>query len=138
MKASAGRRYALGSLAVASIALFAVLPLASAHWASGIGWTFLGWTVMAVVGVAGGSWTASLHGTEGPDFLKAFGTCILSRLAGATAGAVLAAQQGMGAVWPYLAGLGAGFVSLQLFEIGWFLRQSRDLTLARGSDAVGH
>ena len=35
------------------------------------------------------------------------------------------------------AGLGAGFISLQLFEIGWFLTRTRGLTLARGSDAVG-
>jgi hypothetical protein len=138
VKGTAGKRYALGSLAVASVAALAVFPLVAPLGRGALGWALLGWTLMAGVGVAGGAWMASLHGRQGTDFLKAMGTCILSRLAGAAVGAAVAGSQGMDAVWPYLAGLGAGFISLQLFEIGWFLRRTRGLTLTRGSDAVGH
>jgi hypothetical protein len=139
MTGSAARRYALGSAAVASAALVVALA-ATARYGSGdaAGWVLLGWGVTTAVGVAGGAWLASAHGTLGTDFLKALGTCILTRLAGAAAGAAWAGSQGMGAVWAYLAGLGAGFVSLQLFEIGWFLRLSRGWAPLRGRDAVGH
>ena len=138
MNATSGMRYALGSLIVACLALLAVLPYGASLGPPGIGWVLLGWGVMALVGVPGGAWLASVHGGPGTGFLKALGTCILSRLAGAAIGAAWAGSQGMGAVWPYLTGLGAGFVSLQLFEIGWFLRRTGGFAPARGSNAVGH
>jgi hypothetical protein len=137
VRASAAARYALGSTAAAAIAAVALLLAFSPQGRAAVGWGLLGWSIMALIGVAGGTWQAKLHGSQGTGFLVALGTCILARLVGAAAGAAAAATLGMGAVWPYLAGLGAGYVPLQLFEVGWFLRQSRGATLARGSDAVG-
>jgi hypothetical protein len=38
----------------------------------------------------------------------------------------------MEAVWAYLAGLVAGYLPLQLFEIWWFVRSARRATLSEG------
>ena len=50
---------------------------------------------------------------------------MLARLFASVGGALGAAVRGTDAVWPYLVGLCAGYVPLQLFEVGWFLRLSK-------------
>ncbi|HXV74993.1 MAG TPA: hypothetical protein VD788_01640 [Candidatus Polarisedimenticolaceae bacterium] len=137
MRGGAAGRYALGSLTTAVSAAIGMLLVVGLD-PRALGWALAGWAWMTLVGVGGGAWIAARHGDPGPGFLKALGTCILSRLAGAAGGAALAASHGADAVWPYLAGLGTGFVPLQVFEIGWFLRRSRGWTVARGGDALGH
>ena len=92
---------------------------------------------MVLVGVAGGAWLATQHGSPGTGFLVAMGTCMLARLFGSAAGAIAAGTHGMGALWPYLAGLGFGFVPLQLFEIGWFMRLTKHDASVRSGDARG-
>ena len=137
MRASAAARFVMGSTTVAAIALVALLLAVRPLGHAALGWGLLGWSIMALIGVVGGSWQVKLHGSLGTGFIVALGTCILARLAAGAAGAAGAATFGMGAVWPYLAGLGAGYVPLQLFEVGWFLRPSSDMRPARGGDAVG-
>ena len=85
-------------------------------------WSLLGWVVMASIGVVGGVWAVRAHGRPGAGFIVAIGTCMLARLFASALGAWGAARHGMPAVWPYLTGLTAGYVPLQLFELGWFVR----------------
>jgi len=65
------------------------------------------------------------HGGEGAGFLVALGTCMLARLFASVAGAAGAALSGMDAVWPYVVGLTAGYLPLQMFELYWFIRRAR-------------
>ena len=137
MNASAGLRYAGWSLGSGLLVASIVTLLARSQGRAAIGWGLLGWSVMVLIGVAGGAWLAALHGSSGPRFLVAMGTCMLARLFGAAAGALAAGMHGTRAVLPYLAGLGAGYVPLQLFEIGWFMRRAKYDTPARSGDALG-
>ena len=89
-------------------------------------WSLLGWLVMASIGVVGGVWAVRVHGRPGAGFIVAIGTCMLARLFASALGAWGAARHGMPAVWPYLTGLTAGYVPLQLFELGWFVRRARE------------
>jgi hypothetical protein len=128
------RRYAVwsGSIATASgLLLFAV---ASARGVDAARWSLLGWLVMALTGVLGGSWLTAAHGRPGSRFIVALGTCMLARLFGSAAGAVAAVLAGGGAVWPYVAGLGVAFLPLQVFEVGWFLRRGRHAARVASND----
>ena len=125
MSDSVATRYAVWSGAIAAGAGLALLPFALSGGVSAFGWAVLGWLVMVVPGVAGGSWLAAVHGKLGSAFLVAMGACILARLIASAAGAAAAAMHGMGVVWPYLTGLGVGFLPLQVFEVGWFYRRAR-------------
>lgn len=89
-------------------------------------WSLLGWVVMASIGVVGGVWTVRMHGRPGAGFVVAIGSCMLARLFASALGAWGAARHGMPAVWPYLTGLTAGYLPLQLFELGWFVRRMRE------------
>jgi hypothetical protein len=111
--------------AVAGIAGLALLPLGLGRGGLALRWGFTGWAIMAVTGVAGGVWLTRTHGRQGSGFLVALGTCMLARLFASVGGALGAAVRGTDAVWPYLVGLCAGYVPLQLFEVGWFLRLSK-------------
>ena len=121
------RRYALGASAVAvtfgGLLWLAVRPR-GATW---IVWGGLGWGVLAVLSVAGGAWLAAEHGKQGSGFLKALGAGMLARLFAAAIGAFGAARTGDGAPWAYLAGVIAGLVPLQVFEVVWFYREARRL-----------
>ena len=86
-----------------------------------IGWSLLGWTVMSVTGVIGGSWLAAVHGRTGSSFLAALVMTMLARLVAAGAGAFAASTVGYQAAWPYIIGLGAGYLPSQVFEARWFL-----------------
>lgn len=107
----------------------ALLPWALAHGPVAMQWGVSGWLIMAGTGMAGGVWLVLKHGKQGSGFLVALGTCMLARLFASAAGAFGAAQQGMEAVWPYIVGLIAGYVPLQLFELWWFVRVARRAAL---------
>lgn len=118
-------RYAFWSGLVALGVGVALLLVAGPFGPDAVRWTLLGWSVMAVTGVAGGSWLARVHGRPGAGFLVALGTCMLARLFAAAAGAGAAAWIGMSAAWPFVGGLVAGFLPMQAFEITWFLRRTK-------------
>jgi len=80
---------------------------------------------MAAIGVGAGAWLAAVFGRPGPAFLAALSAGILGRLLATLAGSVAAASRGRGALMGYLAGIGVGFVPLQLFEIAYFIRAGR-------------
>jgi len=119
------RRYTAWSGSIAVASGLVLLAFASAEGAVAARWSMLGWLVMALTGVLGGARMATHHGRPGSGFIVALGTCMLARLFASAAGAVAAALSGSGAVWPYLVGLGVGFLPLQIYEVGWFLRRSR-------------
>ena len=125
MKSSGALRFAIIGAAVAVLAGLALLPLALARGGPAPVWGFTGWANMALTGLAGGIWMTRTHGRQGSGFLVALGTCMLARLFASVGGALTAAVRGTDAVWPFLVGLCAGYVPLQLFEVGWFLRLSK-------------
>ena len=94
----------------------------------------LGWAPMALIGVAGGGWTASHFGRAGTGFPLAVLTCILLRLLAGLGGLALAHVNAQ--VLPYLAGSLATFAVMLVFEMLWFLRCNR-LQLAERTDALG-
>jgi hypothetical protein len=122
-----------GTILVASG--LALLPWAVSRGPTALRWGALGWSITALIGLAGGAWMARTHGKPGAGFLVALGTCMLARLFASVAGALVAATRGLDAIWPYVAGLGAGYVPLQLFELGWFLRRSK--SRFRGPSVAG-
>jgi hypothetical protein len=138
VSASPRVRYTAWNLGIGLGAALIVIPFAATRGPVAIGWGLLGWSVMVLVGAFGGAWVVARHGAPGAGFLVAMGTCMLARLFGAAAGALVAGMQGTGAVWPYLAGLGVGYIPLQFFEIGWFMRHTKYDTAVRSSDAHGN
>ncbi len=129
MKASGALRFALLGGAIALAVGLPLLPWALAEGPVAVQWGVSGWLVMAVTGMAGGVWLVLKHGKRGSGFLVALGTCMLARLFASAAGAFGAAQQGMEAVWPYIVGLIAGYLPMQLFELWWFVRVARRAAL---------
>jgi len=128
-----------GAVALAVLPALSLLSVGAASGRPGpSGWALLGWSLMALVGVAGGYALEATHGRPGAGFLGALSACILTRMFGAAAGALVASLWGDQAIWAFLAGLGVAFVPLQLLEIGWFMRKARKSSPMRGSDAVGN
>jgi hypothetical protein len=122
----AARRYALIALALTLPVATGVLSfVAASSGAAAAAWTALGWSITAVAGVVGGAWVVSRHGRAGAGFFVALQACILARLGLSAIGAILVASRDPGAAWAYLAGLVAGFLPLQAFEILWFFRNAR-------------
>ena len=117
--------YGLWSSAVALAAGAALVLFAYSSGRTAIGWSLLGWAVMTVTGVIGGSWMAALHGRPGSAFVGAVLGCMLARLVGSALGAWAATPIGIEAARPYVVGLGVGYVPLQIFEAKWFLARSR-------------
>lgn len=132
MKASAIARYSVLSGGIAVATAVSLLALAASSVALDARWMMSGWGIMALVGVAGGAWLTATHGRPGSGFIVALGTCMLSRLFASAIGAAAAVMTGGHAVTSYLTGLGAGFVTLQVFEVGWFLRRDRTTATTRG------
>lgn len=120
--------YGLWSSAVALAAGAVLLLFAYSSGETVIGWSVLGWVVMTVIGVIGGSSMAALHGRPGSAFIGAVLGCILARLVGSALGAWAATPVGIEAARPYVVGLGVGYVPLQLFEAKWFLARSHRRT----------
>lgn len=125
MKSTGALKFAIIGGVIVVAAGMALLLLTSDRDAFLRGWSILGWSIMAVTGVAGGIWLSRVHGRQGAAFLVALGTCMLARLFASVGGAVGAAISGKHAVWAYLAGLCAGYIPLQSFEVFWFIRKAR-------------
>jgi hypothetical protein len=117
------RHYLIRSAGLAAL-LAAVLALVFVNLgAAALGFALLGWTPMALLGVAGGGWAVSRFGRPGAGFPLAVLTCILLRLALGLGGMALAAWANQ--VVAYLAGSLATFAAMQVFEMIWFWRRSR-------------
>ena len=127
MSGSRARRYALGASAVAVAAGAPLWFLIAPRGTLWVVWGGVGWGMLALLSIAGGAWLAAEHGRPGTGFVRALGTGMLARLSAAVVGAIGAARSGEGAAWAYLAGVIAGFVPLQVFEIVWFHREARRL-----------
>ncbi len=84
-----------------------------------------GWAIMAIIGVITGLWMVRVYGKPGSGFLAAMATGMLARLFLSASVALWAAQHGVGYVWAFLAGLFAGYLPLQAFEVAWFFREAR-------------
>ncbi len=132
MTVSAAGRYAIWSGAVALAAALPLIAFAAAEGWAAARWSLLGWAIMALIGVGGGAWCVRRHGDPGAGFMLALGTCMLARLIASALGAAMAAGHGMEAVWPYLAGLVVTYLPLQIFEMSWFLHQTRSEARSTG------
>jgi len=119
-------RFAVWAAGLALAAGLAIAILGGGRGATAAGWAVAGWLPMAVIGVAGGMWLNHKHGKPGAGFLIALGTCMLARLIVAAGGVIVALSRQPDLFWPYLAGLGAGYLPLQVFESVWFARRARD------------
>ena len=112
-----------GLIAVASG--IAVYSVAAPRGVEIVRWSMGGWAIVAAVGVITGLWMVRVHGKPGSGFLAAMGTGMLARLFLTAAVALWAAQHGIEYVWAFLAGLVAGYLPLQAFEVTWFFREAR-------------
>jgi hypothetical protein len=119
------RRYVTAATVVALVALGAGWLLLPGSLVARIGWLALGWALMAVGHVAGGAWMVARHGSAGSAFLVAMGSSMFLRFTLAVAGAVAAWFAGESAAFAYVAGLGLGFVPLQVLDSVWFLKAVR-------------
>ena len=145
MKAGGTFLYAVLGVAIAVATGLALLLFGMQRGETALFWGGIGWAIMALTGVVGGTWLVRVHGRQGSGFLVALGTCMLARLFASVAGALSAATSGMDAVWPFIVGLGAGYAPLQMLEVGWFVRvaraQARDgatLMSRRPADEIGN
>jgi hypothetical protein len=128
MKLSRAGRYCVWSSLLALATGAALLLYSASRGETALRWSLLGWLAMAVIGVAGGSWMSAVHGRPGSAFLAALVSCMLTRLAVLGLGAWAATPIGISAAWPYVVGLGAGYIPLQLFEARWFFVHQFDAT----------
>ncbi len=101
-----------------------LLPFALGRGSAFAIWAGLGWLIAVATGVGTGNWLEWVHGTPGTGFLKAFGTCMLSRSVAYAVGGLVAVSQGHSALWAYLTGLAVGYVATQSFEVFWFARKT--------------
>jgi hypothetical protein len=125
VNASSVGRFVLGSSLVA-LAAGAVLTVVAGRFGSlAVGYGLAGWLAMALVGTAAGAWAVARHGKPGPGFIVAVGTGMLARVVLAAIGAGVTVARGEGGIYAYFAGVGAGYVPVQMYEMGWFLRQGR-------------
>ncbi len=116
-----GGRFVLAASAVAVAA--GVVLLAATRSAGGSeSWALAGWGPMAAIAVGSGGAMAARHGRPGSGFLAALAVGMLSRLTVAAALGLVATRAGETAVLSYVAGLAAGFLPLQAFEVVWFYR----------------
>ena len=122
MSGGSARGYALraATLALGSGALAAAIlwPLgASRAW-----WLLASWGALSTIGIGGGVALVLRHGSAGPGFVLAMGSAMILRSIAALGLLVGALRAGGGATAACLAGLIAGFVPQQVFEVLWFGR----------------
>jgi len=122
--------FAFGASAAATLGAAGVVLWIATTGSAAASWAAAGFAVMAVPGIVFGSWLAREHGRPGSRFLSALATGFVTRLVLVAVAAFSAAKAGEGAGTALLAGLAAGFVPLQIFEMIWFLR-------ARGTQPLG-
>lgn len=117
-------RFLLAASAVGVAA--GAVALAATEAAGGSGpWALAGWGPMAGIGLGSGGAMAARHGRPGSGFLAALVAGMLSRLTVAAALGLVATRAGEPALLSYVAGLAAGFLPLQAFEVVWFYRAAR-------------
>jgi hypothetical protein len=114
--------FVLGATAAALVGAAALLA-----WTSGDGrlpaaWAVKGFLAAALPGVAGGAWLVREHGRTGSRFVMVLQAGILMRLVLTAIVAVGAARAGGSAMPASMAGLGAGFLPVLVFEMVWFAR----------------
>jgi hypothetical protein len=110
-------------------AMVALLPLCLLPWAANrlgvnLPWAMAGWFLVSLIGVVAGGWAVSKHGKEGNGFLAGLVGGILARMLLAVLGIALASTSGRPAIIAFLAGVVAGFVPVQIFEVSWFFRST--------------
>jgi len=126
-----GARFALWGGIVAAATGVALVGGAVRMQAPGLGWGVLGWGAAVAPGLTFGTWLARRHGTPGTGFVAALGAGILVRFVTVLGSLAWVLAEGAGAQRIWLAGVLAGYVPLQLFEVAWFVRRSRRLAAAR-------
>ena len=109
-------------LAVAGFA--AVLPAVNAWWPDATFWAAGGWLALTALGVADGVWLNRQYGSPGSGFMLALVAGILARMVIVGGGAVLAFLSGGNSAWGFLAGVGAGFIPVQVFSMIWFAKMT--------------
>lgn len=117
---------ALAGVAVASAIAFAT-------GADGLAWGWLipGWCAAAVPAIVGGVVLVRRHGASGHGFVKALLAGVIVRMIVAVVvGFVAVRVGGDAAIVPYVAGLAAGLLPVQIVEVAWFHR-----AMLRESDA---
>lgn len=122
MSSRSPRAYALRAGLVALLSGACAAAGITLAGVSGMAWTLAAWAAVSLIGIAGGVALARWHGTQGAGFVVAMGTAMILRSIVALALLVGALRAGGGAYVPCLAGLLAGFVPQQVFEIVWFGR----------------
>ena len=125
------RSYLVWSSVLALLAGLALLALAPFAGWNAMAWSMLGWGLMVLVGVFGGSWTATLLGSQGVRFFVALIACMLARLTLSLGGVFLVVMFGRESLLFYLLGLAAGFLPIQIFESLWISRRAKIMTVAR-------
>lgn len=129
-----GGTYAAGSAGVAVVAAALAFAAGVGPGAAAGGYGWLGWGMMATAGIGSGTWLAVVHGRPGTAFLVALLAGILGRLLATLAGAAIAATGGKEGLFAFLAGVAAGFVPLQAYEIAFFVLAGRR---GAGGDSSG-
>lgn len=117
--------FALVALSLSGVAAGAMLALAVPDDAIAVRWAVTGWGLMAIVGLGGGLGLLRFHGRPAHGFVVVIGASLLARLGLAALGAWGAASAGAHAIVPYLIGLAAGYLPLQVLEVGWILGRTR-------------
>jgi len=118
------RSFAFASAALALLGGLAVVTLLSWAGPGATRWGLIGWGLMTAVGIGSGVGLVRAHGRPASAFLLAVVGSVLARLAGAALGGWAAARAGEAMVWPYLTGLAAGYLPLQILEVGWIARRA--------------
>ena len=72
MKTGGALRYAVLSSLIAIGAGLALMPLGLSRGENALFWGGIGWGIMALSGVAGGTWLVRTHGRRGSGFLVAW------------------------------------------------------------------
>jgi hypothetical protein len=103
---------------MAALAGFCTASLVLAFAGTGsMAWLAGGACVMALGGLATGTWVVSRHGERFTQFLAAAVAGVLLRMLLVLAGAMPLALSGPAAFWSYVLGLAAVFLPMQLHEI---------------------
>lgn len=118
-------RFALYGSGVALAAGVSWLMGSTAAGVSRPGWGIAGWAASTVPGVAGGVWMASRLGRPGAGFVAALGLTMAARAIAVGGGLIGALRVGDGATGSFLGGFATCFLPWIVFEIVWFVRESR-------------